>query len=123
MMEYKGYLGAVTFDAEAGLFHGEVLNTRDVITFQGDSVAELSRAFRESVDDYLAFCESRNESPDRPYSGQFMARIPTDLHRRIDLAARKTNKSLNSWVVEALRAAVEPASEPKTRRAAGARRG
>ncbi|MCY2993274.1 MAG: type II toxin-antitoxin system HicB family antitoxin, partial [Planctomycetota bacterium] len=55
MMEYKGYVGKVEFDDEAGIFHGEVLDTRDVITFQGQSVAELKTAFQESIDDYLAF--------------------------------------------------------------------
>ena len=35
MMKYKGYVGKVEFDDEAGIFHGEVLDTRDVITFQG----------------------------------------------------------------------------------------
>ncbi len=57
MMEYKGYAGKVEFDDEAGIFHGEVLDTRDVITFQGSSVAELHKAFQESIDDYLAFCK------------------------------------------------------------------
>lgn len=66
MMEYKGYAGRVEFDDEAGIFHGEVLHTRDVITFQGRSVDELKAAFQESVDDYLAFCEQRGEQPDRP---------------------------------------------------------
>ena len=33
MMEYKGYIGKVEFDDEAGIFHDEVLDTRDVITF------------------------------------------------------------------------------------------
>ena len=28
-MEYKGYLAHVTFDAQANLFHGEVVNIRD----------------------------------------------------------------------------------------------
>ncbi len=45
MMEYKGYLGKVEFDDEAGVFHGDVINTRDVITFQGETVAELMQAF------------------------------------------------------------------------------
>ena len=49
MMEYKGYIRKVEFNDEAGIFHGEVINTRDVITFQGESVAELKKAFRESV--------------------------------------------------------------------------
>jgi predicted HicB family RNase H-like nuclease len=106
MMEYKGYIGKVDFDDEAGVFHGEVINTRDVITFQGDSVAELKRAFRESVDDYLVFCKQRGEEPDKPFSGQFVARIAPELHRQVNLAARLAGKSLNAWVAEQLQAAV-----------------
>ena len=74
MMEHKGYLGRVEFDAESELFHGEVVGTRDVITFQGKSVDELKTAFRDSVDDYLAFCKERGEEPDRPFSGRFVIR-------------------------------------------------
>jgi predicted RNase H-like HicB family nuclease len=68
-MTYKGYEGVVEYDEEAKVFTGEVIDTRDVITFQGKSVQELERAFRESVDDYLAFCKSRNEEPEKPFSG------------------------------------------------------
>ncbi len=38
MIQYKGYFARVEFDDEANIFHGEVINTRDVITFQGKSV-------------------------------------------------------------------------------------
>lgn len=62
MMEYKGYIGLVDFDDEAAIFHGEVINTRDVITFQGESVRELTEAFHHSVDDYLSFCAKRGEA-------------------------------------------------------------
>lgn len=72
MMEYKGYIGVVEFDDEAGVFHGEVVNTRDVITFQGKAVAEIKKAFRESVDDYLQFCKGRGEEPDKPFSGELI---------------------------------------------------
>ncbi len=106
MMEYKGYVGKVDFDDEAGIFHGEVLDTRDVITFQGRSVDELKTAFQESVDDYLAFCKERGEEPDKPFSGQFVARMPPELHRQVNLAASLSGKSLNAWVVEQLQAAV-----------------
>jgi predicted HicB family RNase H-like nuclease len=84
MMEYKGFIGKVEFDDDAGLFHGEVVNTRDVITFQGKSVSELKKALKESLDDYLAFCAQRGEEPDKPFSGQFVTRIPPELHRRLD---------------------------------------
>jgi predicted HicB family RNase H-like nuclease len=106
MMEYQGYIGKVEFDDEAGIFHGEVIGTRDVITFQGQSVAELKTAFQESIDDYLAFCKQRGEEPNKPFSGQFVTRIPPELHRQVNLAASISGKSLNAWVAEQLQAAV-----------------
>lgn len=106
MMQYKGYVGKVDFDDGAGTFHGEVINTRDVITFQGNSVAELKKSFQESVEDYLAFCASRGEEPEKPFSGQFVTRIPPELHRQANLAASLSGKSLNAWVAEELKAAV-----------------
>ena len=61
MLSYHGYTGRIEYDGEAGLFHGEVLDLRDVITFQGRSVEEIEAAFRSSIDDYLAFCAERGE--------------------------------------------------------------
>ena len=29
MMEYKGYIGSVEYDADAKIFHGDIINTRD----------------------------------------------------------------------------------------------
>ncbi len=119
MMEYKGYIGDVKFDADASIFHGEVINTRDVITFQGQSVDELVAAFHGSVDDYLAFCAERGEEPDKPFSGQFMTRIPPELHREVNIAARVAGKSLNAWVTEQLEMAVsDPADVKKSRKRA-----
>ncbi len=68
MVNHKGYTGHVEFDDEASLFHGEVLDLKDVVTFQGRTVEELERAFRESIEDYLAFCQERGKSPDKPFS-------------------------------------------------------
>ena len=99
-MNYKGYLARMELDDEAGVFHGEVINTRDVITFQGASVDELRHAFEESVEDYLAFCAERGEEPEQPYSGKFMIRLSPDQHRLAVLASKKAGKSLNAWVAE-----------------------
>lgn len=102
MLEYKGYTGHVEFDAEAGLFHGEVLDTRDVITFQGTSVEDLHQAFRDSVDDYLDFCEERREEPEKPFSGRLMVRLSSDLHRKLYVEAKRSGKSLNKLISERL---------------------
>ena len=101
-MEYKGYMAEIEFDDEQDLFHGEVINISDVVTFQGRSVRELRKAFRESLDDYLAFCEERGEDPDKPLSGRFVLRIPPELHRHLVYEASKAGKSLNAWIVEQL---------------------
>ena len=102
MMRYKDYLGHVELDDEAGLFHGEVVNTRDVITFQGRSVGELRQAFQDSVDDYLEWCAKRGKQPEKPYSGRFVVRIDPEVHRSAAEAARVAGKSLNAWVAELL---------------------
>ena len=102
MFEYKNYLGHVTFDDEAEIFHGDVINTRDVITFQGKSVAELKKAFKDSVNDYLEFCQERGESPERPFSGTFNLRLDPELHRQAYVAAKKEHMSLNTWVKKAI---------------------
>ena len=102
MLNYKGYSGQISFDNEARIFHGEVIDTRDIITFQGKSVDEIEMAFRESIDDYLEFCNERGEKPDKPFSGKFILRMSPKLHHKIYLKASRSGKSLNKWVVETL---------------------
>jgi predicted HicB family RNase H-like nuclease len=65
-MRHRGYQAIVEYDAEDRIFHGRVAGLRDVVTFAGESAAELEQAFRESVDDYLALCAERCETPDKP---------------------------------------------------------
>ena len=69
MLKYQGYVGHVTFDDEVKIFHGEILGMKDVVTFQGENAQELEQAFKESVDDYLAFCKQLGKAPNKPYSG------------------------------------------------------
>ena len=102
MMKYKGYTGYVEFDDEAGLLHGEILDTRDVITFQGKTVEELREAFQDSINDYLEFCAERKEKPEKPFSGKFVVRLSSELHHRAYIKATEQGKSLNQLVIESL---------------------
>ncbi|WP_174062383.1 type II toxin-antitoxin system HicB family antitoxin [Agrobacterium larrymoorei] len=106
VMHYKGYEAIIDFDEDAEIFHGEVINLRDVITFQGTSAAELKQALADSVEDYISFCKERGEEPEKPFSGQFVVRAEPQLHRAISTAARKDGVSLNKWVTSALEKAV-----------------
>ena len=102
MLNYKGYIGHVVFDDEVDIFHGEVINTRDVITFQGKSTDEIKQALRDSIDTYLDYCKKKNRNPDKPFPGNFMVRSSPEMHRDFMIAAKKSGMSLNGWVNEVL---------------------
>ena len=106
MIEYKGYIAKVDLDPEARVFHGEVINLRDVITFEADCVNDLLQEFHISVDDYLEFCNEMGDNPERPFSGKFVLRVNCELHKEIYLKSQLAKKSINSWITEALEVAV-----------------
>ena len=102
-MKYKGYAGEISYDADAKIFHGEIIGLKDVITFQGTSVEELETAFKDSIDDYIAWCEERGESPEKSFSGNLRIRLPQDLHAKLAQMAGVQGISLNSLIVDRLR--------------------
>jgi predicted HicB family RNase H-like nuclease len=107
MLTYKGYTGNIYIDAEANILFGKVLDVKDVITFQGETIAEAKQAFQDSIDDYLEFCEELGESPDKPFSGKFHFRTSPEIHREITIAATKKGISINSWMEQTLKKAAE----------------
>ena len=110
MMMYKGYQAKVEFDYNAEVFHGEVINTRDVIFFEGTTVDQLNKEFRFSIDDYVAMCAERGQEPDRPYSGKLALRISPETHRAATTAAQAEEKSLNAWLADTIERAVREAT-------------
>ena len=65
-------------------------------------VKSYMAASRNSLDDYLAFCEEQGDKPEKPYSGKFNLRIHPELHKQLALEAANQGKSLNSCVEEIL---------------------
>ena len=106
MMKYKGYHATVQFDYDAGVLHGRVLDTRDVIFFESTSVDQLVKEFHFSIDDYLAVCAERGREPDKPFSGRIPLKVSSKLHRAATAAAKAEGKSLNAWVTEAIEKAM-----------------
>ena len=117
-MTYKGYVGVARFDDEAGVLRGRVADTRDMITFQGRTVEEVRQAFRDSVDDYLEFCASRGEPPDKPSSGRFLVRTRPETHRSLAIEAQRLGVSPNTLVNRALIGIVGASSDPGPAKAA-----
>lgn len=105
MMIHEGYMARIEFDEERNVFHGRVLNIKDVISFEASTVRELRKELAESVQFYIEMCKKDGIEPERPFSGKFVLRLAPDLHRSIALAAEREGKSINSWVKSALQQA------------------
>jgi predicted HicB family RNase H-like nuclease len=117
MIEYKGYLGAIEFDPDLRVFTGYVVDLRDEIYFEGDSVEALEASMRRAVDHYLTVCEQRQEDPERPFSGKLNLRLGPDLHRAAALAAAAEGQSLNQWLSSVVAAAANSEGDAPRRNA------
>ncbi len=106
-MSYNGFAARVEFDAEDRIFVGHVAGIRDIVGFDGTSVAELEAAFHDAVDDYLAACKKLGQTPDKPYSGRVMLRLPPEVHARASAAAQVQGMSFNQWAAQVLDTAAQ----------------
>jgi predicted HicB family RNase H-like nuclease len=102
VMTYKGYTARIEVDPDAKVLAGRVLDLRDVIVFEGETVEDIEQQFHASVDDYLAWCAEDGREPDKPYSGKLPFRTTPENHRKIATAAAKAGKSINAWMEETL---------------------
>lgn len=65
---YRGFSASFGFDPEDVVYHGRVLGTHGIVTFEAEAIDGLQQAFHDSVDDYLAFCGERDIDPG-PFDG------------------------------------------------------
>jgi predicted HicB family RNase H-like nuclease len=99
-LTYKGYAAIIEFDAADKIFVGRIVGIRDIVSFHAETVKGIEVAFQESVDDYLEACQRFSKSPNKPYSGHLMLRIPPELHAQVAALAKASGKSINTWAVE-----------------------
>ena len=101
-------MGMITeVDFQSGAIHGEVLLTKDVVTFQADSVKNLIKEFKASVEDYLDFCKKEGVSPNKPLRGEILVRCGEELQAEVIrlIASKKLEGikiSQNEWCKKAI---------------------
>lgn len=102
IIEYKGYFAKVEFSVRDQLLYGKIEGIDDLITFQCESAATIEREFQLAVDDYLIFCETVGKTPQKAYKGSFNVRVSPELHQKADILAKKSGRTLNQVVSDAL---------------------
>jgi predicted HicB family RNase H-like nuclease len=65
-ISYKNYSGSLEASAEDQCLYGRVLDIADLVTYEGQTQAQVRQAFREAVDCYLQKCAELGVEPDRP---------------------------------------------------------
>jgi predicted HicB family RNase H-like nuclease len=106
-MVYKSYVGSVRFSAEDEVFYGRLEGLKDLVSYEGQSVEELKRAFHEAVEDYLAFCKKKGKAPEQPFKGSFNVRLTPALHRKAATKAAMEGISLNQLIQKAVEEKVQ----------------
>lgn len=114
LLTYKGYTADIRVDIESKILCGQVLDIKDLVTFEGKTVEEAEREFHKSVDAYLEFCKELGQEPNKPFSGKLPFRTTPETHRQVFLAAVQAGKSINAWMEEILSEAAEQALSGKT---------
>ncbi len=105
-MSHKGYTARVEFDERDSIFVGRVLGIRTIISFHGETVADLREEFEGAVEDFVRECKEKGLKPEKPASGKLLLRVPPEVHGAALVAAQAAGKSLNQWATELLQGAL-----------------
>ncbi|MFO2466429.1 type II toxin-antitoxin system HicB family antitoxin [Pseudomonas sp. 15FMM2] len=101
-LKHKGYIGSIEASIEDNCLFGKLLFIRALVSYEGQTVAQLESAFREAVEDYLNTCQTLGQTPEKPCKGSFNVRVGHDLHLAAALAATRKKVTLNDLTRQAL---------------------
>ena len=102
VLNYKSYYAQIAYDPSADAFHGRVIGMQDVIDFYGRTPEELRQEFKDSVEEYLAWCKEEGTAPEKTWLGKLTIRVDEDLRRRLTVVAEMAGESVNAWITQLL---------------------
>ena len=103
-LEYKGYKGSVEYSKEDNCLFGKVQGlSKELISYEGQTLEELRKDFEEGVDSYLEYCKEEGIVPAKPYSGKLNLRMSSDLHSRVAAIVAATGTTINDFINNAIK--------------------
>ena len=103
-LEYKGYKGSVEYSKEDNCLLGKVQGmSKDLITYEGQTLDELRKDFEDGVDSYLEGCLADGIEPAKPYSGKLNLRMSSELHSRVAAFVASTGITINDFINRAIK--------------------
>lgn len=102
ILSINNHKAAIRYDGELGLFRGEFIGLNGGADFYADNIADLQREGEKSLHAFLEVCAEQGINPYNNYSGRFVARLPSELHKAAAELANERGISLNQLVNDAL---------------------
>lgn len=68
-LNYKGFYGEINYSEADGVMFGTIWGIDDIISYEGENIAELKKDFEEEVDDYIEYCKERGKVLRKPECG------------------------------------------------------
>ena len=103
IMKYKGYWAEITYSDEDECFCGKIEGLKNtVISFEGKTVKELKKDFKDAIESYLQSCNDLNQKPEEQCKGSLNVRLGTELHTKAKMRSIEENISINELIKNAV---------------------
>ena len=105
IMKYKGYWAEIKYSDEDECFCGWIEGLKnDSISFEGTTVKELKKDFKDAIDHYLQACKDTNTEPEKQCKGSLNVRLGVELHNKTKMKSIEKNISINELIKKAVTA-------------------
>lgn len=105
IMKYKGYWAEIKYSDEDECFCGIIEGLKnDLISFEGETVKELKKDFKDAINSYLETCKELNKEPEKQCKGSLNVRLGTELHTKAKMKSIEQNISINELIKNAVMA-------------------
>lgn len=103
IMKYKGYWAEIRYSDEDECFYGIIEGLKDAsISFEGNTVKELKKDFKDAIESYLSLCKDEKIEPEKQCKGSLNVRLGADLHSKTKMKSIEKNISINELIKNAV---------------------
>lgn len=104
IMKYKGYWAKIQYSDVDECFWGEIEGLKQSsISFEGTTVKELKKDFKDAIDHYVSACKANGLEPEKQAKGSLNIRLGVDLHNEVKMKSIEKNITINELIKEAVR--------------------
>ena len=108
IMKYKGYWAEIKYSDEDECFYGKVEGLKNsLILFEGNTVKELKKDFRDAIDSYLQTCKELGDEPEEQCKGSLNVRLGVELHTKAKMKSIEKHISINELIKNAVAAYIK----------------